>query len=72
MASDLSNIFKEELSNVNEEASVIAEFIPKNENDYTIKCKIVENLLYSDKPNLSSDEHKALYVDFMMSFLWLL
>lgn len=37
------NTFKEELSNVNEEASVIAEFIPKNENDYTIKCKIVEN-----------------------------
>ena len=31
------NIFKEELS------SVTAEFIPKNENDYTIKCKIVEN-----------------------------
>lgn len=33
---------------------------------YSIKCKIIENLLYSDKPNLSSDEHKALYVDFMM------
>jgi hypothetical protein len=33
---------------------------------YSIKCKIVENLLYSDKPNLSSNEHKALYVDFMM------
>ena len=30
------NIFREELS-------VTAEFIPKNENDYTIKCKIVEN-----------------------------
>lgn len=33
---------------------------------HSIKCKIIENLLYSDKPNLSSDEHKALYVDFMM------
>lgn len=33
---------------------------------YSIKCKIIENLLYSDKPNLSSNEHKALYVDFMM------
>lgn len=33
---------------------------------YSIKCKIVENLLHSDKPNLSSNEHKALYVDFMM------
>lgn len=37
------NIFKKELSNIEEESSVIAEYIPKNENDYTIKCKIVEN-----------------------------
>lgn len=37
------NIFKEEFSSIAEEASVIAEFIPKNENEYTIKCKIVEN-----------------------------
>jgi tRNA A37 threonylcarbamoyladenosine biosynthesis protein TsaE len=33
---------------------------------YSIKCKIIENLLYSDSPNLSSNQHKALYVDFMM------
>ena len=37
------NLFKEELSSVKEETSVTAEFIPKNENDYTIKCRIVEN-----------------------------
>ena len=37
------NIFKEEFSSIAEESSVIAEFIPKNENEYTIKCKIVEN-----------------------------
>lgn len=37
------NIFKEELSSIHEESSVTAEFIPKNENDYTIKCKIIEN-----------------------------
>lgn len=37
------NIFEKELSNINEESSVVAEFIPKNENDYTVKCKIVEN-----------------------------
>lgn len=35
-------------------------------NEPPIKCKIIENLLYSDKPNLTSDEHKALYVDFVM------
>ena len=37
------NVFKKELSSINNETSVSAEFIPKNENDYTIKCKIVEN-----------------------------
>lgn len=37
------NIFAKEFSSIEEEASVIAEFTPKNENDYTIKCKIVEN-----------------------------
>ena len=37
------NIFQKEFSSIEEEASVIAEFIPKDENNYTIKCKIVEN-----------------------------
>ena len=37
------HIFKKEFSNIEEESSVIAEFIPKNENNYTVKCKIVEN-----------------------------
>ena len=37
------HIFKEELSNIEEESSVVAEYTPRNENDYTIKCKIVEN-----------------------------
>lgn len=37
------NILKEELSNIAEESSIVAEFTPKDENDYTIKCKIIEN-----------------------------
>ena len=37
------SVFKKEFSNIEEASSVIAEFIPKNENDYTVKCKIVEN-----------------------------
>ena len=37
------NIFKKELSNIEKESSIIAEIIPKNENEYIIKCKIVEN-----------------------------
>ena len=37
------NIFKKEFSSIEEESSVIADFIHKNENNYTIKCNIVEN-----------------------------
>ena len=36
-------IFEEELASIEEESSIIAEFIPKNENEYTVKCKIIEN-----------------------------
>lgn len=37
------NIFQKEFPSIEEESSVIAEFTPKSENSYTIKCKIVEN-----------------------------
>ena len=37
------NVFKKEFSSIADETSVISEFIPKDENDYTIKCKIIEN-----------------------------
>ena len=37
------NVFQKEMSLIENEASVISEFIPKNENEYTVKCKIVEN-----------------------------
>ena len=37
------NLFKKELANIAEESSIIAEYIPKNENNYSVKCKIVEN-----------------------------
>ena len=33
---------------------------------YKIRCKIIENLLFSEQPSLSSDENKAIYVDFMI------
>ena len=36
------NLFKKELSTIEEESSVIAEFTPKSENDYTIKCRVIE------------------------------
>ena len=37
------NVFQREFSSIENESSIIAEFIPKNENEYTVKCKIVEN-----------------------------
>ena len=37
------NIFKKEFNSIKENSSIISEFTPKNENDYIIKCKIVEN-----------------------------
>ena len=36
-------IFKEKFNSIENESSVIAEFLPKNENSYTVKCKIIEN-----------------------------
>ncbi len=35
-------IFKKENSNIIEESSVVTEFVPQDENNYTVKCKIVE------------------------------
>ena len=36
------NVFKDEISSIAEESSIITEYIPKDENNYTVKCKIVE------------------------------
>ncbi|MCF0125286.1 MAG: DUF4364 family protein [Clostridia bacterium] len=59
------NIFKKEFSSIEEEASVIAEFIPKNENDYTIKCKIIENneTVFEVKTFVGSRERAKRIVD---------
>ena len=37
------SIFKKEFSDIEEASSVIAEFTPKDENNYTVTLKIVEN-----------------------------
>jgi predicted transcriptional regulator len=36
------NVFKKEVSIIAEESSIVTEYIPKNENSYTVKCKIIE------------------------------
>ena len=33
---------------------------------HKINCKIIENLLFSEQASLSSDENKAIYLDFVM------
>ena len=59
------NIFKKELSNIEKESSIIAEFIPKNENEYVIKCKIVENneTIFEVKTIAGSRERAKKIVD---------
>ena len=59
------NIFKQELINIEEASSVIAEFTPKSENDYTIKCKIVENneTIFEVKTYAGSRERAKRIVD---------
>ena len=37
------NLFEKELMTIADEESISAEYIPENEQDYTVKCKIVEN-----------------------------
>lgn len=36
-------VLKNELNNIVDESSIIAEYIPENENSFTVKCKIIEN-----------------------------
>lgn len=36
------NVFKSEVSTIAEESSIVTEYIPRDENNYTVKCKIVE------------------------------
>lgn len=44
--------------------NVIIAFTDEEQNKQDIECKIIENLLYSKKRDLSSDELKAIYIDF--------
>ena len=43
---------------------VVIEFADNDGIKHDIECKIIENLLYSNKRDLSSDELKAIYIDF--------
>lgn len=43
---------------------VVIQFKDANQQPFDISCKIIENLLHSGERDLSSDELKALYIDF--------
>ena len=36
-------VFKNEINNIIDEASIVTEYVPENEQSYTVKCKIIEN-----------------------------
>lgn len=44
--------------------NVIIAFTDEEQIIHNVECKILENLLYSHKRDLSSDESKAIYIDF--------
>lgn len=39
----IDNTIKGEFNEIQEELSISSEFIPKSENEFTVKCKIIEN-----------------------------
>ena len=59
------NIFKKEISKIAEEQAITAEYIPENENDYTVKCKIVENnkIIFELKTFAGSNEQAKKIAD---------
>ena len=58
-------VFKNEISNIIDEESIVTEFIPENENSYTVKCKIIENnkTIFEVRTYAGSNEHAKLIAD---------
>ena len=59
------NVFEEEFSSITDETSIIAEFIPRSENDYIIKCKVIEKneTIFEVKTFAGSRERAKKIVD---------
>lgn len=59
------NIFEKEFHMIEQASSVTAEFIPKNENSYTIKCKVIEDneAIFEVKTFAGSRERAKRIVD---------
>ncbi len=58
-------VFNKDFSSIENEGSVTAEFMPKNENSYTVKCKIIENneTIFEVKTFVGSRERAKKIVD---------
>lgn len=59
------NIFKKEFASITSETSIVAEFIPRNENDYIIKCRVIEKneTIFEVKTFAGSRERAKKIVD---------
>ena len=59
------NVFKKEFASISNETSVISEFIPRSENDYIIKCKVIEKneTIFEVKTFAGSRERAKKIVD---------
>ena len=61
----IDNVLKNELNNIISEDSIVTEYIPENENSYTVKCKIVENnkTIFEVRIFAGSNEHAKFIAD---------
>ena len=59
------NVFQKEFSSIADETSIIAEFIPRSENDYTVKCRVIEKneTIFEVKTFAGSRERAKKIVD---------
>ena len=60
-----NNGFTEQSSAIADESSVVAEFIPRNENDYIVKCRVIEknDTIFEVKTFAGSRERAKKIVD---------
>ena len=58
-------LLEKELISIADEEAVSAEYIPENENDYTVKCKIVENnnIIFEVKTFAGSNEQAKIIAE---------
>ena len=58
-------VLKNEFININNESSIVTEYIPENEQSYTVKCKIIENnkTLFEVRTFAGSTENARIIAD---------